>query len=353
MSHLRYDITTHDWVIMAPERMFRPHDLKAPIENEAKGNDCPFCPENFHRHVEQADNIFEAVNPNHPDEWFIRVIKNKFPALTPNAEKGFHELGRHFQQYDGYGAHEVIIESPHHLLPIAFQPVVQIELLLSILKSRYLALSADKKLKSIILFKNHGVSAGTSLRHPHWQIIATPLVPHLLRHKHTIATEYSDRSFKCLHQVLLKEELADGKRVILENDFFVAFNPYASPLPYQIRIMPKEFQSSFSNISNAQITALAELLKIVLGKLLMLLKDPSFNLTFVSPPIGDEEEDYFQWHIDILPRMVTLAGFEMGSGMSINPILPEKATTEMRNQEIANSYEDYLGLGIQFSPSHN
>lgn len=333
MSHLRYDVTTHDWVIFAPERIGRPHDVylkpaQAPEASESSG--CPFCPGN---EGQTFDELYRVRESAEPDAWKIRVVKNKFPALSVEAKGGMIEHGRHFQEFDGYGAHEVIIESPEHFRPMALQPVPHVECLLGVLQARYRKLMENRRLRSIILFKNHGVAAGTSLRHPHWQILATPLVPHLLRQKHNIATDYFDRNSKCLHSVLLEEELSAGSRILAQNADFAAVLPFASHLPYQVRILPKTLQASFSQATAGQLTRLAQLLKDVLARLHRFLGDPAFNMTFVSPPMGDEDEDYFLWHIDILPRLFPSAGFEMGSGMSINPILPETAAEDLRAAE--------------------
>jgi UDPglucose--hexose-1-phosphate uridylyltransferase len=328
MSHLRYEVTTHDWVIFAPERAGRPHDFPLSPQPPGENSACPFCPGH---EGETGPELFRIPDPDRPEAWSVRVVANKFPALSLEAEGGFTERGRHFQEYDGYGAHEVIVESPDHFTPSALQSRLQVERVLVALQTRYRALMLDRRLRSIILFKNHGAAAGTSLRHPHWQILATPLVPHLLRQRHAIATDYFDRNFKCLHKVLLDEELSAGIRVLACNEAFAAILPYASHLPYQVRIMPRIFQAGFSQASAEQLSLLASLLKEVLGRLYAALGDPAFNLTFVSPPIGDEDEDYFLWHIDILPRLSTQAGFEMGSGMAINPVLPETAAGKLRD----------------------
>jgi UDPglucose--hexose-1-phosphate uridylyltransferase len=329
MSHLRYDVSTHDWVIFAPERESRPHDLHASqADPEQEKAWCPFCPGH---EGETFPELLRIPDPADPGAWSVRAVPNKFPALALQAEGGFSEQGRHFQRFDGYGAHEVIIESPDHSRPLALSPLPQIERILQALQMRYLDLMKNRQLRSIILFKNHGVAAGTSLRHPHWQILATPLVPRLLRMKHAVSTGYFDRNFRCLHQVLLQEELAAGTRVIARNDAFAAVMPYASHLPYQVRILPLAFQSSFSRATPVQRAMLAAILKDVLARLRSALNDPAYNLTFVSPPLGDEDEDYFLWHIDVLPRLFTPAGFELGSGMSINPVLPETAAERLRS----------------------
>ncbi|MDB5102495.1 MAG: galT [Fibrobacteres bacterium] len=329
MSLLRYDVTTHDWVIYAPERAGRPREVHAGAVEESQLSACPFCPGH---EAGTGPETLSIPDPRHPGQWSVRAVLNKFPALSRESAGGLTENGRHFQEFDGYGAHEVIIESPDHFRTLAMQPADQIERILSVLQMRYRGLMGDSRLRAIIIFKNHRAQAGTSLRHPHWQILATPLVPHLLRQKHAIATDYFDRNFKCLHLVLLNEELAAGRRIVAKNEEFAAFVPYASYLPYQIRIMPIAQQPGFSKVSPARMALLAALLKDVFGKLNASLGDPAFNLSLVSPPISDEDEDYFLWHIDIFPRLFTQAGFELGSGMAINPVLPETAAGTLRGQ---------------------
>ena len=180
---------------------------------------------------------------------------------------------------------------------------------------------------------NHGEQAGTSLRHPHCQLIATPVVPQLLRLRHHVATEYFDQTGRCLYCVLMEEELSAGKRVVAENADYVAIAPYASHVPFELWICPKRHQASFGWVDTGRLWPLAELLKTVLQKLNVGLENPAFNLTVNTAPRGDEDEDYFLWHLQILPRLTMRAGFEMGSGMSINPVLPEEAAAYLRGVE--------------------
>lgn len=274
--------------------------------------------------------MLRIPDPADAGAWSVRVVANKFPALSPEAKLIFTERGRHFQEMEGYGAHEVAVESPDHFRPLALQPFTQIERVLEALQARYRTLMLVPGLRAIIVFKNHGPAAGTSLRHPHWQIIAPPAVPRLLREKHAIATSYFDHAFKRLHTVLLEEELAAGVRVLAVNDAFAAVLPYASHVPYQVRIQPRTYRGGFSRAARGDLQSLAAILREVLGRLYAALGDPAFNLNLVSPPITDEDEEYFQWHIDVLPRLMVTAGFEMGSGVAINPVPPEAAAEALR-----------------------
>jgi len=195
-------------------------------------------------------------------------------------------------------------------------------------------LKDDKRFQSIIIFENHGEGAGTSLQHPHWQIIATPVVPRLLRLKCNEATEYFDRTGDCLYRVMLDDEVKAKKRLIAGNDEFVAFVPYAAHLPFETWILPRRPQAAWDSLQPAQIRPLAEILKTVVLKLYVALDNPDFNLTVDMAPRGDEDSAYFLWHIRVLPRVSTPAGFELGSGMSINTTMPEDAAAFLRDGDV-------------------
>ncbi len=263
-------------------------------------------------------------------DWLVRVIPNKFPALQIEEDNRRISDGGLFQQMGGCGAHEVVIESPQHDLFLGNQPTEQIGRVLAVLHRRYHDLMRDKRFQSIIVFKNHGVGAGTSLQHPHWQIIATPVVPRMLRLMYNEATDFFDRTGRCLYHVLLEEELKRDERVIATNDEFAAVMPFAAHLPFETWILPRHQQASFDLLRDEQMGPLAEILKEVLLKLYVGLDNPDFNLTIDTASLGDEVEPYFCWHIRILPRLATAAGFELGSGMSINTVLPEEAAEFLR-----------------------
>jgi UDPglucose--hexose-1-phosphate uridylyltransferase len=337
MSFLRHDLTTNDWVIFAPERALPPHEWKQAAETSAasvpSAESCPFCPGNERMTGPEIYALRGGTAPNTPG-WRMRVIPSKFPALRIEEETRRQEEGPMFRHMGGCGAHEVIIESPDHDRFLAQQPVEQVEFVLRTLQVRFNDLLRDLRFQTIVIFKNHGEHAGTSLRHPHCQLIATPVVPQLLRLKHRVATEYFDQTGSCLYCVLLHEELAAAQRVVAENDHYAAIMPYASHVPFELWILPKQHQSSFGRVDAALLRPLAELLKSVLLKLYNGLENPDFNLTLNTAPRGDEDKAYFLWHLQILPRLTTPAGFEMGSGMSINTVLPEEAAAYLREVEV-------------------
>lgn len=332
MSILRYDTTTNDWVLFAPERSRRPHDGDRPGRDSPSPRPeghCPFCPGNEGL---AGPEIFALRGQTAPDSpgWTVRVVPNKFPALRGEEPPDRREESSHFRSMGGFGTHDVIIESPEHDRSLAEQPLDQVEFVLRTLHYRFNDLIADARYQSIVAFKNHGEGAGASLRHPHWQLVAMPVVPRTLRLKHAVATDYFDRTGDCLYCVLLAEELTSGRRVVAENDDYAAIVPYAAHGPFETWIMPKVHNSSFGSTEPARLRTLAALLKRVLGKLRVGLDDPDFNLTVNTAPRGDENKGYFLWHMEIVPRLTKPAGFELGSGMAINSVLPEQAAEILR-----------------------
>jgi UDPglucose--hexose-1-phosphate uridylyltransferase len=337
MSTLRFDLTTNDWVIFAPSRARRPHEFKKharliapPVQSESS---CPLCPGNERMTPPEISALRDGSAPN-TAAWRVRVIPNKFPALRIEDDLRRIDDGPIFHYMGGCGAHEVIVESPQHDTILGQQPVEQIDAVLRTLQYRSNDLMRDVRFQTIVLFKNHGEGAGTSLSHPHCQLIATPVVPRLMRMKYRVATDYFDQTGRCLYCVQLAEELACGKRVIAENDHFAAFLPYASHVPFETWILPKRHHSSFGTADTAVLRPLAAILKTVLLKLHIGLENPDFNMTIDTVPRGDEDKEYFLWHIQIFPRLTTPAGFELGSGMSINTVLPEDAADFLRSVEV-------------------
>ncbi len=337
MSSLRYDPTTNDWVIFSPSRARRPHEFRRACSEpapESPSKPCPFCPGHEDLAPPEIYRVPAWGRPK-PADWRVRVIPNRFPALQIEEElDGGTDGSPLFRHRGGCGAHEVIIESPDHDVFLAQQPVEQIEALLRTMQQRHNDLLRDPRFQMIVLFKNHGEGAGTSLRHPHCQLIATPVVPRLLRTKLAIATDYFDMTGHCLYCVLRNNEKESGQRVLVENQDYLAFLPYASHVPFEIWLLPQRHHASFGDVAPAELWSLAEILKSVLQKLSAGLDNPDFNLTINTVPRGDEDKSYFLWHIEILPRLTTPAGFELGSGMSINTVLPEEAAAYLRGVDI-------------------
>ncbi|MBE9501328.1 MAG: galactose-1-phosphate uridylyltransferase [Chloroflexi bacterium] len=333
MSEIRQDPTTKEWVIMARERAKRPHDFvrqQAEAEPPAFEPSCPFCPGN------------EAMTPpeilsyrdHETQSWRVRAFANKFPALAPEGSTMRREEEGFFLGMDGVGVHEVIVETPVHNKPLALMEDSGVADVLFAYQERYNALSRVPFIKLIIIFKNHGPSAGTSLEHPHSQLVATPVVPRHIRMQYEVAIRYYDNTGRCLHSDLVGHELRIGKRVVMETERFVVFHPFASHQPFETWIVPKAHQACFGNASAEDLEDLAHVLRITLLKLYRGLNNPDFNYVIDTAPAGDENKDYYLWHLRIIPRLTEMAGFEIGSGIYINTALPEETAKFVRELKV-------------------
>ena len=326
MPELRQNRATKEWVIIATERAKRPDDFNPKKEKKilpAFDKTCPFCPGNEHKTPSELFSYRKKGTEKDKPGWWVRIIPNKFPALNSEVELARMTEG-FFLKMEGHGRHEVIIESPEHNLSLGNMSLKQVEEVCLVYRQRYIELSSEKNIKMIIIFRNHGLAAGTSLLHPHSQLIALPLVPTHIRHLLEEAMRYYDDHGYCVFCDMLKEELEFKKRVILETESFVAFQPFASKVPFGIWIVPKTHNAGFGNITADEAKGLAFVLREILGRIYSKLSDPDYNLVLHTAPITDSNEDYYHWYVQILPRLSTPAGFELGSGVYINTTLPEE-----------------------------
>lgn len=333
MSIIRQDLSTKNWTIFAVNRSSRPTEFKKvkekKITKEYEKN-CPFCGGN------EPMTPKEVLAIKAGREWSVRVVPNKFPALAPKEAYGCI-INRHingpYLSIDGVGSNEVIIESPKHNDNLCNMELHRVEDVIKAYKKRFIELSGNKDYQLIVIFRNHGYRAGTSLSHPHSQLIATSFVPGLVRGKLYESERYFDDMGKCVFCVMRDYEIKVRKRIISENQDFIAFAPYASAVPYNILILPKEHQACFAKVSENNIKYLASILRTVLSKLYYLLGDPDYNYIINSTPVDQTGSRYYHWHIEILPRLSTRAGFEIGSGININTILPEKCAKLLRENK--------------------
>lgn len=331
MSELRQNLITRDWVIIATERAKRPYEFiqhqRQPEPVAAYREDCPFCAGN---ESVEAHEILRLSNDWH---WQVRVVPNRYPALIPNGNRIRYVQGT-YHCMPGVGYHEVVIEHPRHDSTIALMTVQDIASILQVYRQRYKELRSDRRIETIIIFKNHGIEAGTSLEHPHSQIAATLIVPTRLRYRIAEAVRYFDDMGECLICRTLEDELTSQERIIYESQQFVAFIPYAALSPFHTWIFPRRHASSFDSITDDEINDLALILKTVLIKLYRGLNNPDYNYVIQSVPTSVMNADYFHWYIAIIPRVSRVAGFEMGSGMYINTSLPEESAAFLRAIEV-------------------
>ncbi|MGQ9696060.1 MAG: galactose-1-phosphate uridylyltransferase [Thermodesulfobacteriota bacterium] len=332
MPQLRQDPATKQWVIIATERARRPHDFSLPhppVLLPAYKEDCPFCPGNESKTPPETMAYREKGPANSPG-WQVRAFPNKFPALVPEGSLIRQEEEGFFRKMDGVGWHEVIVESPQHHLCIPLMTEEQVEEIVRAYRERYLTLREDPRFKLILIFKNHGPKAGTSLEHPHSQILAMPIVPLTIRYRFEKAAGHFDDQGTCVYCDILREGLRARTRLIMETERFATFHPFASRAPFETWIIPKTHHASFGEISEEEMREFARVLKKTLGKLYKGLNNPDYNFIIHTAPIKDEQEEYFHWHLQIIPRLVTPAGFELGTGMFINTALPEETAAFIR-----------------------
>jgi len=321
-GQIRLNKVTKEWVIYAPSRRKRPQDFQQQSrQKQASGilpRDCPFCPGNEHK----SESIFLEMPSRHHKGWQTRVVLNKFPALTPNEDRERSKEGIYLMM-PGYGQHEVIIESPDHHQDLATMSIEEVETVIETYHKRYVSLMQVHKNMMAIIFRNHGMKAGASLSHPHSQMIVTGMVPQNIRVREQEAQRYYDQWQRCVYCDILEFEQHHRRRVIAENESFLAFIPFAADVPFETWIMPKEHEADFGSISAIEKSHFALILKNVLTRLYDKLSDPDYNYVINTAARYKAEEPQVHWYCQISPRLTTPAGFELGSGISINPSLPE------------------------------
>lgn len=330
MPELRRDPVTGRWVIISTERRKRPSDFRRFDRAAALGAEyCPFCP--GHEDLTPREIMAYRQNggaPNGPG-WSVRVVPNKFPALQVEGTLD-READGMFDRMNGIGAHEVIIESPDHDKTLATMSEGEIERVLSAYRDRILDLRQDRRFRYILVFKNHGAGAGATLEHPHSQLIALPIVPDFVREE----IEGSQRHFvekeRCVFCDILRQETAAGVRIILETADIVAFEPYAPRLPFETWLLPRRHGARFEDAARHEYESLARVLKAVLMRMTRALEAPPFNLIVHSAPFVDAPEAYYHWHVELIPKLTKVAGFEWGTGFYINPTSPEEAARVLR-----------------------
>ncbi|RMD47246.1 MAG: galactose-1-phosphate uridylyltransferase [Aquificota bacterium] len=340
MSELRYNYLKDTWSIIAVERARRPHDFATHVYEEYGDiKKCPFEPGNEGK---TPPEIFSIREPNtKPDTpgWKVRVIPNKYPALRieETDKSDFYLI---YDKKGGFGAHEVIIDTPDHYKHIQDFSVEEMSNMFLTFRERMRALYMDLRIKYVHIFKNHGKDAGKSLVHSHSQLIALSQIPKKQETMINQSRNYFKEHDRCYICDEIKAELLDGSRIVYENSDFLVFCPYASLYPFEIKILPKKHLHDFSTIDGDLLKDLSEATQQAVRRLHKALVNPPFNLIlYTSPPVRDnpKEPDYFygidkffHWHIEILPRIAIHAGFELGTDYFINPTPPEEAAKYLR-----------------------
>ncbi len=324
MAQLRKDPVIARWVIVSKERGRKPSPfvVEKPEPNEQK--ECPFCEGNEARTpLEIISYREEDTRPNTPG-WRIRVVPNKYPALRVEDDSNARKKGI-YKMMNGMGAHEVIIESPHHVEDIFSLKEEVAEEMIRVYRERITDLMKNPHFQYVLIFKNKGKAAGASLNHSHSQLIATPVVPKRVEEELKGSQRYFKLKRECLFCNMIEQEVASKERLLWEDENFVSLCPFASCFAYEMCILPKRHCSDFREIKEGEIESLAAMLRKCVTSLDKTFPHLAYNYIIHTSPCSKPDLEFYHWHLEITPRLTMVAGFEWGTGFYINCITPEEA----------------------------
>ncbi len=334
MPELRKDPIIGRWVIISTERGKRPTDFPS-VPPAKKSTFCPFCYGNETKTPPEVYAIREPGTHRDTPGWSVRVVPNKFPALQIEGDLNRQGEGI-YDKMNGIGAHEVIIETPDHNKTISDLSEDYIADVLSTYRERILDLKKDRRFKYIVVFKNHGEAAGASLEHTHTQLVAMPIIPKRVIEEIEGARKYYDFKERCIYCDIVAQEINDDVRVVSANESFLAIEPFAARFPFETWILPKTHEPAFEEIERNEIMHLARLMKEILSKLNTALNNPPYNFILHTLPLQGDNRNWYHWHLEIMPKLTKVAGFEWGSGFYINPTAPEEAARYLREIKLAS-----------------
>jgi UDPglucose--hexose-1-phosphate uridylyltransferase len=334
MSELRRDPIGGRWVIVDTDHPNKPADFEYEPQTY-RGGLCPFCYGNEALTPPEIEAIRDPGTTRNTSGWQVRVVPNKFPALQIEGELDRQGVGI-YDMSNGVGAHEVLIETPYHQKDICDLLNAEVENFLSMYCRRALDLAKDKRFKYLMIFKNFGVAAGASLEHPHTQIVALPMVPKNVMEEISGAHDYFEYRERCIFCDIIRQEMQEKERIILENKYFLAFCPFVSRFPFEFWIIPKKHNGYFCHMLQEEIPALASILKEAIAKMKVIFPNLCYNFIIHSSPINglDGSLESYHWHIEFMPKLTRVAGFEWGSGFYVVSTPPELATEYIREAKI-------------------
>jgi UDPglucose--hexose-1-phosphate uridylyltransferase len=326
MSAYRFDELTGAWVVIAAARRNLPLDpavrAAEPPPVSADPRACPFCPGH---EAETEATVAEITGAN--DRWRVRVVRNRFPIVTPEAPDEELPGGR---CAPGLGVHEVIVESPAHDADLPrFDPDLATDVV-RMYRDRLRALEATPGIAAVSVFRNHGRRAGSSQSHPHAQVVATAVVPSAVERRYALAQRFATRTGRSPLSALLERELALEARIVEADEAFVVLCPYAPHRAYETWIVPREPLPSFGALDDARLAPLARALVRATARVHAVTRGAAYNLVVRTPPVGAAVVQGAYWHLEILPRTGGDAGFELTTGMDVVPVPPEVAAAELR-----------------------
>ena len=335
-SELRFDLVSGDWVVIATGRARRPETFKKDkkIQEHILPKDCVFC--NLSTQEKpllvfyNGKQIETAANGGVPKRWSVVSVPNKYPAFMPNHQTNKRCEGP-YHMMDAVGFHEVVI-TRNHRKQIAQFSQEKIKEVIDVYQDRYVSLMEERFVNYVSIFHNHGIEAGASIAHPHSQIIAMPIMDPDIRSGLDHSKDFFKKNKKCAHCLMSKWDIKHKTRIVFENKEFVALCPFASRVAFEIVISPKQHSAYFERITEKQKWGFAEAIQIVMHKLYQGLNNPPYNFFFHTAPCDGKNYDYYHWHLCILPKTSTWAGFELCTGIEISTIEPEKAAEYLRKQ---------------------
>jgi UDPglucose--hexose-1-phosphate uridylyltransferase len=332
VPELRKDPIVERWVLIAPSRADRPgafiggHVAPA-ARHRSPLPDCPFCVGN-ESHTPPA--VCEQLDEE--GRWIVRIVPNKYPAVLPVRQSSCSGLNR----CSALGVHEVVIESARHVADAADLGVAEFSCVVHAWRDRIAEHRRANIWQHVLLFKNSGRAAGASLEHVHSQLVAQPRVPAAVRQELAAADAWHREHGGCVFCRLIADEREAGARVLVDREGFLAMTAVAGRQPYETWILPAAHEAAYDWQLDAQLERLAAVLSQVLQALRQVLTVNAYNLILHTAPFDTRWNDRYHWHMEIIPRISGLAGFELGGGEYINPVCPERAAEELNGILAAN-----------------
>jgi UDPglucose--hexose-1-phosphate uridylyltransferase len=334
VSELRRDPITGRWVIVSTDLRKRRSSFHLQPVIPTEDPNCPFC--EGHEAMTSGELIARrpyGSPPNGPG-WALRVIPSLFPVLR--VEGGIERRGEGlFDSMSGVGAHEIIVESPRHLDTLATMGEAAVEQVLLAYRERIADLKRDRRFRYISVFKNFGAASGASFGHSYSQLIALPVVPREVRDEVDGARRHYASKERCIFCDIIRQETHDRRRIVLENADMVALAPYAPRFPFETWILPTRHGSLFEEGSHGEFASLARMIGDLLRRMNRALQSPPFHLLIHTAPLQEDVGDLFHWHIEIIPTLTRVAGFEWATGFHLNPTAPEEAAQVLRDTKVA------------------
>lgn len=333
MPELRKDPIIGRWIIISTERGKRPTDFIVE-KSETRGGFCPLCPGNENTTPPEVLSYSNTAGhqANRPG-WDLRVVPNKYPALIIEGNLNKEGDGL-YDRMNGIGAHEVIIETPDHNESFANLPADRMIKVFLAYRDRLLDLAQDPRFRYVMVFKNFGAAAGASLEHSHSQLIALPIVPRMISSEIEGSLSYFKYKERCIFCDIIRQEINQNKRVVAENDLFLAIVPYAPRSPFEMWILPKQHASSYLAMDDNHFKALTAIFSECMRRLDTCIPNVPYNFVLHGAPLRSQPLEHYHWHFEIMPKLTTMAGFEWGSGFYINSIPPEDAAHFLREAAI-------------------